>query len=125
MSEQTKELQRALRLNLEELMAQITPEQSKQMEVSLAHAMSRFKLKFSPDKVDIMIIQAIGLLDDLGTYYTCFVLCENKCCNCKCNHIHYHSEDAVSPIRFHEFSITSSASPIRNPPNDHHVQTRT
>jgi len=65
MSEQTKELQRALRLNLEELMAQITPEQSKQMEVSLAHAMSRFKLKFSPDKVDIMIIQAIGLLDDL------------------------------------------------------------
>ncbi|CAD7932677.1 unnamed protein product [Amoebophrya sp. A25] len=64
-SEQTKELQRALRFNIEELLSDITKEQTKQMEVSLAHAMSRFKLKFSPDKVDIMIIQAIGLLDDL------------------------------------------------------------
>jgi len=26
---------------------------------------SRFKLKFSPDKVDTMVIQAIALLDDL------------------------------------------------------------
>jgi nucleolar protein 58 len=26
---------------------------------------SRYKLKFSPDKVDIMVIQAISLLDDL------------------------------------------------------------
>ena len=28
-------------------------------------ALSRFKLKFSPDKVDTMVIQAIALLDDL------------------------------------------------------------
>lgn len=27
--------------------------------------LSRFKLKFSPDKVDTMVIQAIALLDDL------------------------------------------------------------
>jgi nucleolar protein 58 len=27
--------------------------------------MRRFKLKFSPDKVDTMIVQAIALLDDL------------------------------------------------------------
>lgn len=26
---------------------------------------NRFKLKFSPDKVDTMIVQAIALLDDL------------------------------------------------------------
>jgi len=31
----------------------------------LAHTLSRFKLKFSPDKVDVMIMQAVGLLDDL------------------------------------------------------------
>merc|ERR1712060_256239 len=31
----------------------------------LSHTLSRFKLKFSPDKVDTMIIQAVGLLDDL------------------------------------------------------------
>lgn len=28
-------------------------------------SLSRYKLKFSPDKVDTMIVQAISLLDDL------------------------------------------------------------
>jgi len=37
----------------------------KPMSLGLGHSLSRFKLKFSPDKVDTMIIQAIGLLDDL------------------------------------------------------------
>uniref|UniRef100_A0A8C6U626 Nucleolar protein 58 n=1 Tax=Neogobius melanostomus TaxID=47308 RepID=A0A8C6U626_9GOBI len=31
----------------------------------LLHFLSRYKLKFSPDKVDTMIVQAISLLDDL------------------------------------------------------------
>ncbi|KAG8715422.1 Nucleolar protein 58 [Ceratobasidium sp. 423] len=35
------------------------------MSLGLSHSLSRFKLKFSPDKVDIMVIQAIALLDDL------------------------------------------------------------
>jgi nucleolar protein 58 len=35
------------------------------MALGLAHTLSRFKLKFSPDKVDVMIMQAVGLLDDL------------------------------------------------------------
>jgi nucleolar protein 58 len=35
------------------------------MTLGLAHSLSRYKLKFSPDKVDTMIVQAIGLLDDL------------------------------------------------------------
>ena len=29
------------------------------------NSLSRYKLKFSPDKVDTMIVQAISLLDDL------------------------------------------------------------
>ena len=29
------------------------------------HVRGRFKLKFSPDKVDTMVVQAIALLDDL------------------------------------------------------------
>lgn len=33
--------------------------------MGLSHSLSRYKLKFSPDKVDTMIVQAIGLLDDL------------------------------------------------------------
>jgi nucleolar protein 58 len=35
------------------------------MRIGLAHSLSRYKLKFSPDKVDTMIVQAISLLDDL------------------------------------------------------------
>ena len=35
------------------------------MALGLSHSLSRYKLKFSPDKVDVMIIQAIALLDDL------------------------------------------------------------
>ena len=30
------------------------------MVLGLSHSLSRYKLKFSPDKVDTMIIQAIG-----------------------------------------------------------------
>jgi len=35
------------------------------MTLGLAHGLSRYKLKFSIEKVDTMIIQAISLLDDL------------------------------------------------------------
>ncbi|KAJ1470459.1 NUC001 domain-containing protein, partial [Baffinella frigidus] len=35
------------------------------MRLGLAHSLGRHKLKFSPDKVDTMIVQAIGLLDEL------------------------------------------------------------
>ena len=37
----------------------------KSMQLGLSHSLGRYKLKFSADKVDIMIVQAIGLLDDL------------------------------------------------------------
>ena len=35
------------------------------MSLGLSHSLSRYKLRFSPDKVDTMIVQAIGILDDL------------------------------------------------------------
>jgi len=35
------------------------------MRLGLSHSLSRYKLKFSPDKVDTMVVQAVGLLDDL------------------------------------------------------------
>lgn len=41
------------------------PEDISTMSLGLSHSLSRHKLKFSPDKVDTMIIQAIALLDDL------------------------------------------------------------
>ena len=34
------------------------------MVLGLSHSFSRYKLKFSPDKVDTMIIQAIGTFNE-------------------------------------------------------------
>ena len=35
------------------------------MQLGLSHSLSRYKLKFSADKVDTMVVQAVGLLDEL------------------------------------------------------------
>ena len=35
------------------------------MQLGLSHSLGRYKLKFSADKVDTMVIQAVGLLDEL------------------------------------------------------------
>merc|ERR1712056_19210 len=56
---------RGIRLHLLELIDGLNETEVKSMALGLAHTLSRFKLKFSPDKVDTMIIQAVGLLDDL------------------------------------------------------------
>ncbi|KAF6151983.1 hypothetical protein GIB67_010557 [Kingdonia uniflora] len=59
------ELMRGLRNQLTELISGIAVQDLAPMSLGLSHSLSRYKLKFSPDKVDTMIIQAIGLLDDL------------------------------------------------------------
>ena len=61
----TNDLYRAIRQHLPSLLSDITPEDLSTMSLGLSHSLSRHKLKFSPDKVDTMIIQAIALLDDL------------------------------------------------------------
>ncbi|KAF5739516.1 nucleolar protein 5-1 [Tripterygium wilfordii] len=59
------ELMRGLRSQLTELITGLGAQDLAPMSLGLSHSLSRYKLKFSPDKVDTMIIQAIGLLDDL------------------------------------------------------------
>ncbi|KAG0481424.1 hypothetical protein HPP92_012282 [Vanilla planifolia] len=59
------ELMRGLRSQLTELISGLGVQDLAPMSLGLSHSLSRYKLKFSPDKVDTMIIQAIGLLDDL------------------------------------------------------------
>merc|ERR1712110_824766 len=62
----TEELMRVVREHLTELASNsITNDEAAGMALGLAHSLSRYKLKFSPDKVDTMIVQAISLLDDL------------------------------------------------------------
>lgn len=65
MSESVKEIMRGVRAHLVSLIEGLSEGEFKAMALGLAHTLSRFKLKFSPDKVDTMIIQAVGLLDDL------------------------------------------------------------
>lgn len=43
----------------------LNPQDLTTMSLGLSHSLSRYKLKFSPDKLDVMVIQAIALLDDL------------------------------------------------------------
>eukprot|EP00262_Sarcandra_glabra_P012916 TRINITY_DN343_c0_g1_i1.p1 TRINITY_DN343_c0_g1~~TRINITY_DN343_c0_g1_i1.p1 ORF type:complete len:567 (+),score=149.25 TRINITY_DN343_c0_g1_i1:85-1785(+) len=59
------ELMRGVRSQLTELISGLAVQDLGPMSLGLSHSLSRYKLKFSPDKVDTMIIQAIGLLDDL------------------------------------------------------------
>ena len=61
----TADLYRAIRNHLPSLIPGLLPENISTMTLGLSHSLSRHKLKFSPDKVDTMIIQAIALLDDL------------------------------------------------------------
>jgi len=61
----TLDIFRAIRQHLPSLLPNLTPSGISTMSLGLSHSLSRHKLKFSADKVDTMIIQAISLLDDL------------------------------------------------------------
>ena len=43
-------------------------------DIFIIFSLSRYKLKFSPDKVDTMIVQAISLLDDLDKELNNYVM---------------------------------------------------
>jgi len=65
LSDSVKEIMRGIRMHLTSLVDGLDEAELRAMALGLSHTLSRFKLKFSPDKVDTMIIQAVGLLDDL------------------------------------------------------------
>uniref|UniRef100_A0A1E1X9V6 Nucleolar protein 58 n=1 Tax=Amblyomma aureolatum TaxID=187763 RepID=A0A1E1X9V6_9ACAR len=60
-----QELMRCIRSQVDGLITGLPKKEMTAMALGLAHSLSRYKLKFSPDKVDTMIIQAVSLLDDL------------------------------------------------------------
>jgi nucleolar protein 58 len=59
------EVFRGIRTQIDSLLSGVEEGALRAMQLGLSHSLSRYKLKFSADKVDIMIVQAIGLLDDL------------------------------------------------------------
>jgi nucleolar protein 58 len=64
-NEKSAELIRGIRSQFDALVTEVSSEDNKAYSLGLAHGLSRYKLKFSPDKVDTMIVQAINLLDEL------------------------------------------------------------
>lgn len=60
-----QELMRCMRSQLDSLLVGLPKKEMTAMALGLAHSLSRYKLKFSPDKIDTMIVQAQCLLDDL------------------------------------------------------------
>eukprot|EP00906_Rhabdomonas_costata_P032392 RCo045638 len=71
---QVEDLMRTIREQILELIEGVTAKSMHQMSLGLAHSLSRHKMKFSADKIDVMVIQAIGLLDDLDKELNTYVM---------------------------------------------------
>ncbi|XP_063963216.1 nucleolar protein 58-like [Lytechinus pictus] len=69
-----QELMRGIRSQFDSLVPGLPGREMTAMTLGLAHSLSRYKLKFSPDKVDTMIVQAISLLDDLDKELNNYVM---------------------------------------------------
>lgn len=69
-----QELMRCIRTQMDSLLAGLPKKEMAAMALGLAHSLSRYKLKFSPDKIDTMIIQAVSLLDDLDKELNNYVM---------------------------------------------------
>lgn len=63
--ETANELIRCIRFQMQSLLTDLDDQELKQMQLGLAHSVSRYKLSFTSEKVDTMIIQAVNLLEDL------------------------------------------------------------
>lgn len=65
----TAELFRGIRMYMDDVFMNekggVSAQDMRAMQLGLSHSLSRYKLKFSADKVDTMVIQAVGLLDEL------------------------------------------------------------
>ena len=62
----TTELFRGIRTFMDELLeSTVSDTDIRAMQLGLSHSLGRYKLKFSADKVDTMVVQAVGLLDEL------------------------------------------------------------
>lgn len=63
--EETFAMFRAVKANLDTLIEEVSRERLDQSALGLAHTLNRYKLKFSADKIDMMVVQAVALLEDL------------------------------------------------------------
>ncbi|XP_037085688.1 nucleolar protein 58-like [Pollicipes pollicipes] len=73
-SSKVNELIRCIRSQADSLITGLSAKDATAMRLGLAHSLSRYKLKFSPDKVDTMIVQAVCLLDELDKELNNYVM---------------------------------------------------
>ena len=70
----TMDVFRGIREHLPSLIPGLLQENVDRMALGLSHSISRHKLKFSVDKIDSMIIQAIRLIDDMDKELNVFAM---------------------------------------------------
>ncbi|MCP9261049.1 Nucleolar protein 58, partial [Dirofilaria immitis] len=69
----TQELMRSIRANLDSLLDEHKQELHS-MNLAVAHSLGRYRVKFNPEKIDTMIVQAVSLLDDLDKELNNYVM---------------------------------------------------
>ncbi|CAJ0604581.1 unnamed protein product [Cylicocyclus nassatus] len=67
------ELMRSIRAHIDSLLGEHKAELSA-MNLAVAHSLGRYKVKFNPEKIDTMIVQAVSLLDDLDKELNNYVM---------------------------------------------------
>lgn len=67
------ELMRGIRTHVDSLLGEHKTELNA-MNLALAHSLGRYKVKFNPEKIDTMIVQAVSLLDDLDKELNNYVM---------------------------------------------------
>ncbi|KAK1128066.1 Nucleolar protein 58 [Melipona bicolor] len=92
-----QELMRCIRSQMDSLLAGLPKKEMTAMTLGLAHSLSRYKLKFSPDKIDTMVIQAICLLDELDKELNNYVM---RCREWYCWHFPELSKIVTDSITF-------------------------
>lgn len=70
----TAEVMRGIRSNLEALLGDVPKTELSSMNLGLAHSLGRYRVKFNPEKIDTMIVQAVSLLDDLDKELNNYVM---------------------------------------------------
>ncbi len=76
-----EELMRGIRSQINNLLGSLGEGDMNAMSLGLSHSLSRYKLKFSPDKVDTMIVQAIGIFTIITLLpYPLYTWYRYECC---------------------------------------------
>ncbi|GIY19850.1 nucleolar protein 58 [Caerostris darwini] len=70
----TQELMRCIRWKISELLEGLKEKDLTRMALGVSHGLSRYKIKFNPQKIDKMVIEAINTLDEMDKEINNYVM---------------------------------------------------